>query len=265
MWLFFIYIVFLSVYTISTYGLQFEAINAIRYFIYLPLGYFLLLQIISESTLRNFNQFMQSMLWINIVQSVLYALNSSKIIPIFESGSMYLEIESGNVSFYRDFLTIPVLSKLMFLFSFANLVLNNRTYNKYSIYGTLFIYPLVILFSFTRSILISTIFELVIVIFIILFYQPDKIMGKYSISVILVALFLTPLLHVTFNTQLNFFSDRIVAAKNEGKNEENVYLRRQYHERAFQILNRENSLMTGYALNKKPESQMEKISPRVGY
>lgn len=262
-----LYIIFLIFVTLASSGTSFEAIAVIRLFLYMVLGYYLLVLLFSATTYEQFIQFFNILFWVNAVQSVLYVLNSSKAFPIFDDSMLYREVESGvsnTGSFYRDFLTIPLLSDILFIYGLTSVLLNEKVYNRKAIYATLITYPFVLLFTFTRSMLLSTGLEIFIVFIILMRFRPSKVLRPYLLLLIIGAMMLFGVVKNHFKNEFSYFNNRIEAAATEGTNESNVNIRIEYHKMAWEILSRNNALWLGTGLNKRHDSEMDSIGAWAG-
>lgn len=253
------YIIFIVFLTIVTYGTDFEAIAVIRLWIYMVLGYFVLLLIFSAVCKKDFIQFFNVLFWANAIQSVFYVLNSSRILPLFDQSLIYLEVESGSGSFLRDFNTIPIFSGLLFTYGLASTLLNEKHFQRKAVYASLATYPFVLLFTFTRSILFSAGIGLVIVLVILVRYRSSILFKPYVLVLILGGAFVFLSLKSYFANEFDYFNERIEGAMAEGKNESNVDVRIQYHYKAWEIMSKKNSLIFGNGFNKRLNSRMDDI------
>lgn len=255
-----VYLVFLILLTYASNGGAYEAFSVARLFLYMVLGFFLLLLIFSTVDNKQLIQFINVLLWVNIVGSVLYVLNSSKVFSIFNTEMLYREVEYENGIFVRDFSTIPIFSNLLFIVSFASIVLKEENrFNRSAIFLTLGTYPFVLLYTFTRSLLVSTLMELLIVVFVLLMYRPSIIIKSKLIPVLLAGICLFTIITFVFKNEFGYFNERVEGAVEEGANDQNLDIRIQYHQRAWEILKRENLLVFGGGINKHFEDEMGKV------
>lgn len=253
-----IYVIFLISTTLIFYGTAYEAIAVIRLFVYMVLGYYLLILLFSSVKYNQFIDFFNILFWVNAIQSVLYVLNSSKVIHIFDASMLYREIESDSsmASFIRDFSTIPMFSNLLFTYGFISLILNEDVFNKKALYASLVTYPLVMLFTFTRSILFSVGLQVIIAFVILIKLKPTRIFRPYLIALFIGALIMFGIAKSNFSDEFGYFSERVEGAISERQDEENVNIRIQYHEKAWELLSTNNTIFFGNGLNKKLESDM---------
>jgi len=253
------YILFLIFMTIAISGTKYEAIAIIRLWLYMVLGYFLMILLFSSVNIELFFRFLTVLFWTNGIQSVLYILNSSGILPVFDQSFFYSEIESGSGTFLRDFNTIPNFSNFLFILGITSLLLTEERINRKAIYFTLATYPVVLLFTFTRSMLISSVIQLILVLLLILRYRPSVIFKSYVFVLITCGLFLFIFIKSSFVNEFNYFDERFSGVVEEGVKEGNVDIRIQYHEKAWALLANNNSLILGDGLNKRLHNNMGDI------
>jgi hypothetical protein len=253
------YILFLIFMTIAISGTKYEAIAIIRLWLYMVLGYFLMILLFSSVNIELFFRFLTVLFWTNGIQSVLYILNSSGILPVFDQSFFYSEIESGSGTFLRDFNTIPNFSNFLFILGITSLLLTEERINRKAIYFTLATYPVVLLFTFTRSLLISSVIQLILVLLVILWYRPSVIFKSYVFVLITCGLFLFIFIKSSFVNEFNYFDERFSGVVEEGVKEGNVDIRIQYHEKAWALLANNNSLILGDGLNKRLNNNMGDI------
>jgi len=257
--LYFVYIVFLILMTLATSGTNYEAIAIIRLWLYMVLGYFLLILLFSSVSIDLFFQFINVLFFINGIQSVFYILNSSGILPVFDQSFIYSEIESGSGTFLRDFNTIPNFSSFLFMLGIVSLLLEDKRITRKVMYFTLFTYPIVLLFTFTRSLLITTVIQLFLTLLVLIRYRPTVIFKSYVFVLIICGLFLFIFIKSSFINEFNYFNERFSGVVEEGAKEGNVDIRIQYHEKAWQLLANNNSLLLGDGLNKRLNNNMGNI------
>jgi len=257
--LYFAYIVFLILMTIVTSGTKYEAISVIRLWLYMVLGYFLLVLLFSSVSTDLFYQFINVLFWANAIQSLFYVLNSSGIYPVFDQSFIYQEIESGSGSFLRDFNTIPNFSGFLFIFGLTSLLLKEKRIDKKAIYFTLATYPVVLLFTFTRSLLVTAIIQIILILFVLIRYKPSALFKSYVFIMITCGLFLMIFIKSSFVNEFNYFDERISGAVEEGTKEGNVDVRIKYLEKAWELLENNNSLLLGDGLNKRLDNSMGNI------
>lgn len=256
---YFVLIIFLTIITIISYGASYEAIAIIRLFLYMPLGFYLLVLILSATSYKNFMKFFNVLFIVNIIQSILYVLNSSGIFSVFDQTLIYSQLEEVSTGFMRDFNTIPIFSNLLFVYAFVEILNDKSKISKKIIYATLATYPLVILYTFTRSMLFITIMEIVFVFGVYAIYSPRKMLKPQLLLIVIGGIVLFSVIQTVFVNEFGYFNERMSGLSQGGLQEENVDVRIRYHEKAWELLSKENSLLTGYALNKRLEPQMTNV------
>ena len=258
MFLYGLYIVFLIVLTFANYGTKYESINVMRLFIDMILGYFLTLLILSTANEKQFVSFINMLLISTGILSIFYVINSAKILPLFYQETLYQEIDTWNGSFVRDFSTIPYFSHFLFILAFALTLFKSKIINLKAVRFVLLTYPFVLLYTFTRSLLIGTIFECILIgIIIIVIKRPRQLFKVSKIKIIIGTIIAFTIFLTIFNNEVNYFSQRVDSAQYSGANEGSVVIRIAYHLQAYEILNRNNTLLLGGGLNKKYKSEMD--------
>ena len=143
----FIYYVIISLFSVSDN----DWIAVSRIFLYLPIGYYLIIYIFRFSDFKQFLQFFNTLIWITGVCSVLFILNSSGLLKLYDSSSLYKEINFSGAEFYRDFRTRPYFANIIFIIALCVKIFRRKYFNKHAINLVLITFPFVILLSFTRS------------------------------------------------------------------------------------------------------------------
>ncbi len=254
-----VYLLLLIVLTLSTTGTNYDAINLMRLFLYMVLGFFLMLTIFSTANSRQFIVFFNLLLWATGILSIFYVLNSSKIMPLFYQENLYQEVDFGQDSFFRDFSTIPYFSLFIFILAFTVTLLKSKIFNPKAVLLVLCTYPIVLLYTFTRSLLAATIIECVLIIAFIAYRNPGRIFNKSTIALGLAGLILFGIVQSKFTNELGYYTERVNSAKTEGVNEGNALIRIAYHVKAYDIVSRNNVLLTGAGLNKQNEAEMDTV------
>jgi hypothetical protein len=240
-------------------GTNYEAVNVSRLFIYMILGYFLLLHILSTANIRQFISFFNFLFAATGVLSIFYVINSANILPIFYKENLYQIIDIGQVSFYRDFSTIPYFSHLLFILAFSLTVFKVKDFNRVALSIVLITYPFVLLYTFTRSLLATTLMECTIIILALVIKSPSRIFRISTIVILVACMSIFWIVQTKFKNQLSYFTQRVHSAQNEGANEENVNIRIAYHVKAYEIVNTNHCLLFGGGINKKFEPEMVRI------
>ena len=206
--LYILFLVLLIPFSIYTTGSGWRIFTIFRIFAYIPLYYILFVYIFSSVTLNKFNKFIKFMLILNIISSTLYILNSNQIINIFPVS--YEQFYYMGESFYRDFATIPILYGFMFILSILGLLTNWKIdINRRLLIINFIVSCLVLLFTFTRGLLIS--FSIIILAAIIMMiFRGKKLISAFGkIMMASIIIFTTFVLIVNiFPAQLQFFTAR---------------------------------------------------------
>lgn len=237
---YFIYLFTLTAVDFFTYGKPEEVLLTSRTLLYVPLAYFLWSSIYSAISRDQFENFLRVLFYITPVSALFYILNSSGIISIFPRELIYAEVEMEPSNSFRDFATIPLFLIPVLIISFQALLMPVLKINRFLIYLNLAILPIALLFTFTRSLLIMVILQLIIMT---LFYCVSK--GLRGVKQTFVFAFLFCILSVNiffaaqklFPQQLNYFTSRFSNVSTEGANEENVNIRLLYLDKATQLTN----------------------------
>ena len=228
-----------------------------RQMLYIPLSYFLWLAIFQAVTREQYEQFLKLMFYVTPVSTILYILNSSKVLPLFDDSLMYMEVDFGSESFVRDFRTIPIWLITCLVLAIQSLLTKTIKINKSLVILNLLILPIGILFTFTRSILVVVVMEATVMFLL----YGLKMGGKFVLNLIFLAFFLTIsviVIQKVFPNQSGYFEERLTDAKSEGKNEQNVNLRVEFLEEASRIAD-ETSTFFGAGMNRQYWGRMEQI------
>jgi hypothetical protein len=254
-----LFILVLMLLTFAVSGTSYEAINVMRLFIYMVLGYFLLLLIFSTARSRQFISFFNVLFFVTGIQSILYVINSTKIFSIFYQENLYEVIYMGQVSFYRDFSTIPYFSHLLFILAFSLTVFKSKDFNQKAILFSLATYPFVLLYTFTRSFLATTLIECALIVLILVIKSPGRIFKISTLIIAMACLSIFWIVQTKFKSQLNYFTQRVESAKYGGAQDENVQIRIAYHLKAYEIVKVNHCLLLGGGINKRYEPEMARI------
>jgi hypothetical protein len=254
-----LFIMVLIFLTFGASGTNYEAVYVMRLFIYTVLGYFLLILIFSTADTRQFISFINILFVATGILSIFYVIYSANIFPIFYQGNLYEAIDMGQVSFYRDFSTMPYFSHLLFILAFSLTVFKSKDCNRLAVSFVLVTYPFVLLYTFTRSLLAATVIECAIIILTLVIKSPGRIFRTSTIIIAVACLSIFWIVQAKFKSQLSYFTQRVESAKNEGANDENVNIRLAYHLKAYEIVNENHCLLFGGGINKKYEPEMARI------
>lgn len=253
------YILFLILLTLVSSGLSYEGLSVMRLFLYMVLGFFLLLIIFSTATFKQFVSFFNMLFWVTGALSVFYVLNSSKIFPIYYQEDLYQEIDMGDATFFRDFMTRPYFSHFLFILAFAVTILKSKMFNRKAVLFVLVTFPFVLLYTFTRSLLVAVLIECFLVLIVIALKKSTLLFSKTIISISIACMAIFFIVQTLFSNELAYYNSRIDSAKTEGANEGNVLVRKAYLDKAYSIVTDNNSLFTGAGLNKQYEFKMNII------
>lgn len=233
-----------------------------RQMLYLPLSYYLWLTIFHNITREDFEQFLKMTLYVTPVSTALYILNSSGAITVFDNSRIYSEIEGyGATSFFRDFMTIPIWLMPALLLTMQSFLFSTFKVPKFLLVLNLIILPIGVLFTFTRSVVLSIILQLVFILILSFIFNKRsrfKVLGW--LPVLVGFLFASGFAIQTFYpSQYEYFSERFLSAKKEGKSEQNVDIRMQYLEEATRITD-ETSTIFGAGISRRFYPRMDDIS-----
>lgn len=253
------YILLLILLTLAASGTSYEAVNLMRLFTHMVFGFFLLLFVFYSANNKQFISFFNMLFWATGALSIFYVINSAKIFPIFYQETLYQDVDFGQDSFFRDFSTIPYFSHLLFILAFTSTILKSVLFNRRAVLFVLITYPFVLLYTFTRGLLLGTIIECILILAIIAFYNPQRILKKSTIFLAMAGLLIWGIVQNRFSNELGYYTSRIEDAKTEGANESNVLIRIAYHVKAYDIVKHDNALLTGAGLNKRNEEEMSTL------
>jgi hypothetical protein len=252
----FIYYLILLLIIVAISILRYSNTNDIfltaRYLIYVPIGYLIWIKIYSSLTRNDFLRIFKLILYINIISSILYVLNSAQILNIFPKENIYQEIQVGRRFFYRDFSTIPIFAFFLIFASYSYLLSGEKIYNNRLIVLNLFLSLAVLLFSFTRNVLLSSVAGLfLITIIYILSKNNSKNTHKTRILYYLVILIIfSGILIYAFYDQFLYFSSRIENALIYQSKESNIDVRIAYTVKTLEILNYTGNTFLGAGFTK---------------
>lgn len=257
-----LYIALLFIMSLATHYDAGEVFLAGRQLLYVSLSYFLWLSIFHSVTRDQYEEFLRMLFYVTPVSAVLYILNSSGAVTIFNSDYIYQEIDgAGGSTFFRDFGTIPTQLDTVFIISFLTLTVPTFKIPKWLIYVNMVILPIAMLFTFTRSILTGIIMQIVILLLMYAYANGARVMNQLLKVCFIVLLFLFPVyltVQKIYPDAFTYFSDRVTEAALEKENDPNVNIRIAYLEKTIDITNR-TSILTGAGLNKTYYPELEAI------
>lgn len=254
---FLLYVIFLWLRSFLDFPNSNEVFLTGRLFMYISLSYFLWVAIFEAITREQYEQLIKLMFYVTPISTVIYILNSSKIITFYDPSLIYVEVDYGMQSFLRDFKTIPLWLIPVLVLSILSLLTPTFKVPKYLVILNIMILPVGVLFTFTRSILFVVIIQMA---FLMIMYGY-KLSGRIIMNFILFVGFISVTLIVVqkvFPGQANYFSERLLSTKKEGKSEENVNIRLQYLQESSKIVNFTNPFL-GAGMNRKYYMQMNGI------
>ena len=259
--LYLILIVVLFVLSLATYYDIAEVFLAGRQLLYVSLSYFLWLSIFHSVTREQYEAFLLMLFYVTPVSAILYILNSSGAVTIFNSDYIYQEIDGMNGTFFRDFGTIPIYLDTVFVLAFLSFTVTTFKIPKWLLVTNMLILPVAMLFTFTRSIITGILMQIAFILLLYALVNSGKIFSQVFKVLLIVAVLLVP---VYFTVQklypdaFDYFSERITDAATEKQNDPNVNIRIAYLEKAIEITDRTNFLL-GAGLNKKYYPELDAI------
>lgn len=257
-----LYIVLLFVMSLATHYDAGEVFLAGRQLLYVSLSYFLWLAIFHSVTREQYEGFLRMLFYVTPVSAVLYILNSSGAVTIFNSDFIYQEIDGASGgTFFRDFGTIPTQLDTVFVICFLSLTVTTFPVPKWLVYVNMVILPIAMLFTFTRSILTGIIMQIVILLLLYAYANGSRILNQLLKVCFIVVLFLLPVYFAVqkiYPDAFTYFTERITEAALEKENDPNVNIRIAYLEKTIDITNR-TSVLTGAGLNKTYYPELEAI------
>lgn len=254
---FLLYVFFLWLRSFLNFPNSNEVFLTGRGFMYISLSYFLWVAIFEAFTREQYEQLIRLMFYITPVSTIIYILNSSRIINFYDASLIYLEVDYGTESFLRDFRTIPLWLIPVLVLSILSLLTPTIKIPKYVIILNILILPVGILFTFTRSVLFVVIIQIVFLMIMYGYRFSGKIIRNLVLFVGFISISLIVIQKV-FPGQANYFSDRLLSAKKEGKSEENVNIRLEYFKETSKIVNFTNPFL-GAGMNRKYYMRMNAI------
>ncbi len=243
------YVFFVWVLSFMNYPDAQEVFLTGRQFMYISLSYFLWIAIFQSVTREQYEQFLKLVFYVTPISAMIYVLNSSRIIQVYDPSLIYLEVDFGTETFLRDFRTIPLWLVPILVLAILSMLTPTIKIPKNVVILNIVVLPVALLFTFTRSLL----FIVVIQVAFLFLLNSLKLSGKLIGNVILFAAFLGVsflVIQKVFPSQSAYFEDRLLSAKTEGKSEQNVNVRLEYVSEASRIVN-ENSTFVGAGMNRK--------------
>ena len=228
-----------------------------RTFMYIPLSYYLWMAIYQKITREQYEQFLRMMFYVTPVSTLIYILNSAKIIHVYDETLIYEEVNFGADSFLRDFKTIPLWLIPVLVLAIQAMITPALKISRKIIILNIIILPIGVLFTFTRSTLFSVLMQTV---FLFMLFGR-KLSFKLVANVVIFATFIGLSLLViqkVFPSQSSYFAERLTSAKTEGKSEQNVNVRLEYLTETIRITN-DHSPFVGAGMNRKYYNRMQAV------
>jgi hypothetical protein len=255
------YILFLFITSLATYYDSVEVFLSGRQMFYIPLSFFLWLSIFHVVTREQYEEFLRMIFYVTPVSAVLYILNSSGKITIFDSNFIYQELDGVSGNFFRDFATIPTQIVPVLVLSLLSLMVPTFKIPKWLVVVNVIILPVAVLFTFTRSILAGILIQLVVLMLLQSVTNTGKIFKQFFALILIIVLIFIPTYFIAgkfYPDAINYFSERITDAAVEKENDQNVDIRLAYLNKAIDVTN-ETSVITGAGLNRKYYPQLDAI------
>ncbi|MEJ7768092.1 MAG: hypothetical protein WKF89_09790 [Chitinophagaceae bacterium] len=253
----FLYIAFLWLISFLSYPKSNEVFLTGRQFMYISLSYFLWIAIFQSVTRDQYERFLKLMFYVTPISTIIYILNSSRIVHFFDETLIFQEVDFGMESFLRDFRTIPLWLIPILVLSIQSLLTSTINLSKKVVILNILILPVGVLFTFTRSLLFIVLMQ---VIFLLVLYGY-RLNAKLIGNVILFVAFLSIsffAIQTVFPNQSSYFGDRLLSAKKEGKSEQNVNIRIEYVNEASKIVNQASPFI-GAGMNRKSYPRMNAV------
>lgn len=251
------YVFFVWIMSFMNYPDAQEVFLTGRQFMYISLSYLLWVAIFQSVTREQYEQFLKLLFYVTPISAMIYVLNSSLIIQVYDPSLIYMEVDFGTETFLRDFRTIPLWLVPILVLAILSMLTPTIKIPRNVIILNIVVLPVALLFTFTRSLL----FIVVIQVVFLFLLNSLKLSGKLIGNVILFAAFLGVsflVIQKVFPSQSAYFEDRLLSAKKEGKSEGNVNIRVEYLTEASRIVN-ENSTFVGAGMNRKYYVRMNAI------
>ncbi len=263
--LYFFYLALITLVSFVTYSNTMEVALTSRQFFYIPLSFFLWISVFHVVTREQYEEFLKLFFYVTPISALLYILNSSGLVEIFDRELIYREVEGESTTFFRDFSTMPTQMIPVLVLSVLSLVTTTMRIPKWLLITNIIILPVAVLFTFTRSVLISTILTTLVALFLVSLSKQGRILRIAStFSIVCLLLFIPTFLisKAVFPEAVEYFSDRLGSMVAEKTEEENVDIRRQYLEKAIDITHESNEL-TGIGMNRSQYAVMNEVGAWV--
>lgn len=254
---FLIYVLMLWIMSFLNYPNMNEVFLTGRQIVYISLSYYLWIAIFQAVTREQYEAFLRLIFYVTPVSTILYILNSSGKVHLFDATLIYESVDFGSSSFLRDFRTIPIWLIPILVLSILSLITDTIKIRRSVVLLNIMILPIGLLFTFTRSLLLIVFMQSVFLFFLFSFNINFKLIRNIALFLIFLSLsFFT--ISVLYPGPMGYFTQRLTAAKTEGKSEQNVDVRVQYYTEVNKIINSVNPFI-GAGVDRKHYQQMDAV------
>lgn len=256
-----LYIALLFVISMVSYPDMGEVFLSGRQLFYISLSYFLWMSILGSVTREQYEQFLKLLFYVTPVSALLYILNSSGKVSLFNTDLLYQEIEGMGGTFYRDFATIPNQLVPVCVITLMSFITSTIRIPRYLLIANLIILPVAVLFTFTRSILAGIGIQIVVLFLLYAFEKNSRVVRQLFIFCCIIFFFLVPTYFIAerfYPDAVSYFTERLTDAAVEQQNDQNVDIRLAYLQKAMDITD-QTSPVIGAGLNRKFYYQLDAI------
>lgn len=232
-----------------------------RQLLYIPLSYFLWLAIFHSVKRSDYEDFLKLMFYVTPISGILYILNSSQVINIFDKSLIFQDIEFGSSSFFRDFRTIPIYLTPILVLAIQAILIPIIKIPRWLLNTNLIILPIALLFTFTRSIFVGVAIQVIMILIIYYLSNPFKSLKRLITFISLFFALAIPLYMLAdkfYPDQMKFLFGRFNAASTEGVHEQNVDIRLAYLDKAIEVTNKTNPII-GVGMNKSHYKELDDV------
>lgn len=260
-WFYFFYICALFLISLAMDDDPIEVFLTGRQLLYVSLSFFLWLCIFSAVTREQFQEFLKFLFYVTPVSAILYILNSSGRLSIFDSEFIYQEIEGLSGTFFRDFSTIPTQLVPVLVISLLSLMVTTIKAPRWLVIVNMVILPVAVLFTFTRSVFLAIIIQMTILMALYVYSGTRRVSKNILALLFVIGLVFIPTYFIAasvYPDAMGYFTERLSDAAVEQHNDQNVDIRLEYLNKTIEITN-QTSVVTGAGLNRRYYPQMESI------
>lgn len=255
--LFLIYVLLLWVTSFLNYPDSNEVFLTGRPIIYISLSYYLWIAIFQSVTREQFEAFLRMLFYVTPVSTILYILNSSGKVHLFDASLVFQEVDFGTSSFLRDFRTIPIWLIPIMVLSILSLITDTIKIKRSVILANILILPFGLLFTFTRSLLFIVLMQAALLFILFSFNISFKLIRNIVLFIVFLSISFFAIT-IMYPGPMGYFTERLTSAKTEGKGEQNVNLRLEYYKEANRIINAGNPFV-GVGIDRKHYQQMDAV------